>query len=169
MIHLLTQVLLHNPSIGCTHDSRKQLTSLHIPSLGYRLLPRILAGLKLVKILCVLRSRLVKTLIHKFFSFLQCQHTLAASPSEGSNTPHIKHWCCLYSQFLHRNIFIAYKIERHFNIENSNKKFKPLILSSLRCLKVPQFVHQCIPGYHNRSLHHFLFLHERSAYMGHHN
>jgi hypothetical protein len=30
-------------------DSRKHLTSLHIPSLGYRLLPQILAGLKLVK------------------------------------------------------------------------------------------------------------------------
>jgi hypothetical protein len=35
-------------------------------------------------------------------------NTFVFGPSEGSSTPQTKHWCCLYSQFLHRNFFIAY-------------------------------------------------------------
>lgn len=103
----------------------------------------------------------------KSLSFLQCQHTLAAAPSEGSNTPHIKHWCCLYSQFLHKKIFIAYKNRKNISIlKIITRNWSPYHHSEVQ--QIPQLVPHCIQVYRNKSLRHFLFLHGRSAYMGHH-
>ena len=60
---------------------------------------QILAGVRQMKKLWVF--------IRKSICSLEYQYTLAAAPSEGSNTPQMKHWCCLYSQFLHQNDSIA--------------------------------------------------------------
>lgn len=70
-------------------------------------------------------------------------YTFAFFPSEGSNSPQTKHWCCLYSQFLHRKFFIAYK-QLEMNIWKIGGKETAMQSECSSSAKVQNYLNFCL-------------------------